>query len=97
MPPKKAGRPPKYANDEERKAARAAASRRSYAAQRERETRGEPVASSSRGLDIRPDPYSLLLQAGPEGVGQITALSAGIQADDLGIPIDPLLVVSSSG
>ena len=96
MPPKKGGRPPKYVNDNECKAARAAASRRSYTAQRERETGRGAVAIGPPALDIRPDPYSLLMQTGLEEGGRITSLAAGIQADDLDIPTDPQLVVFPS-
>lgn len=88
MPPKKAGRPRKYLTDEARRAAHAAASRRSYAQLQQ----GAPGPSSARRspiLDIRPDPYSLLLQTGPEGVGQFTLPSHGIQADGLVVPTDP--------
>jgi hypothetical protein len=88
MAPKQVGRPKKYQTDEERKAARAAASRRFYA-QRQQESRGHPPAQSSRSLEFRPDPYTILRQAGPEGFGQITNPSLGIQTDGLNVPTDP--------
>lgn len=92
MPPKKAGRPKKYLTDEDRKAAHAAASRRSYA-QRQQASQGGPSVHRSGSLDIRPDPYSLLLQAGPEGAGQFTSTSHGIQSDGLVVPTDQQLDV----
>ncbi len=91
MPPKRAGRPVKYLTDEERKAARAAASRRHYQQQK-----GLPDLHQPQELVIRPDPLSILHQAGLEGFGATTTLSSGIQTEDLAIPLDPALEVIHS-
>jgi hypothetical protein len=88
MLPKKVGRPKKYVTDEEQKAARAAASRRHYQQQKEQAGLCRP-----QELVIRPDPYSILQQAGLEGVGCITPLPSGIQTRDLNIPTDLSLEV----
>jgi hypothetical protein len=81
---KKGGRPRKYENADEAKAA--AVSRKKMARQKRRAE--IPFAMESSGLSIQLDPFSILNQAGPEGEGHITAAAQGIQADGLDIPTD---------
>lgn len=80
---KKGGRPRKYRNTDEVRAAINASNQ----ASRRRRRQAQQLAGST-GLQIQFDPRSILEQAGPEGSGQITALDHGIQADGLDIPND---------
>src|SRR6185369_4872212 len=81
---KKGGRPRKYKNVEEAKAA--ATSRRKRARQKQQSE--DPLIAEPSHLSIQLDPLSILNQVGPEGEGQITAAARGIQADGLDIPLD---------
>jgi hypothetical protein len=91
------GRPPKFATDEERKAARQESLR--VAQQKFQQQARQQKTSHSlhdtghgnvgrQGLQIQFDPRAILWQAGPEGDGQVTMPDHGIQAEGLDVPVD---------
>lgn len=80
---KKGGRPRKYRDADEARAAINASNR----ASRRRQQQARQSADHA-GLQVQFDPLSILQQAGPEGDGQITAADRGIQAEGLDIPAD---------
>ena len=102
-PKKPRGRPPKYTNEEDQKAARRKTRQEAYQRkkasqqqqrqaqqQQEQQQQQQPQQQPAVpiGFEIHLDPLSILAQASPEGIGQITAPEQGIQADGLNIPAD---------
>src|SRR5258707_2463510 len=98
-PKKPRGRPPKYTNEEDQKAARRKTRQEAYQrkkasqqqqrqAQQQQEQQQQQQPAVPIGFEIHLDPLSILAQASPEGIGQITAPEQGIQADGLNIPAD---------
>ena len=95
-PPKKPRRrPPKYTNEDDQKAARQKTRQEAYQRkkanqQQQRQAQQQPQQEEVTpiGFQIHLDPLSILTQASPEGIGQITAPEQGIQANGLNIPAD---------